>query len=170
MSEWTLSRLTPDSSHLETLAGLTHAEWGYLYPEESLTQWTDHMRASCGSGGVPSVFVATVRDAGGERVVGTASLLSADLPTRPALSPWLASVLVLPGWRGRGIASALIDRVHREAEAHAVTRCYLYTPDQQALYARLGWRSQETLTYRNAVVTVMTRDMSAPGFDATTLI
>ncbi|WP_110686440.1 GNAT family N-acetyltransferase [Salinicola aestuarinus] len=158
MSAWSLSRLMSDSPHVETLAGLTYAEWGALYPHESLAQWTDDLRASCGSGGVPSVFVATAPGRDGDVVVGTASLLEADLPVRPAYSPWLASVLVLPAWRGQGIASALVERVWQEAEASAVARCYLFTPDRQSLYARLGWRWTESLTYRGNAMTVMCRE------------
>src|SRR3954465_8289992 len=36
--------------------------------------------------------------------VGTASLVNNDLPSRPDLSPWLASVLVLPPFREKGTA------------------------------------------------------------------
>ena len=39
--------------------------------------------------------------------VGTASLVNNDLPSRPDLTPWLASVLVLPPFRGKGIVHRL---------------------------------------------------------------
>ena len=34
--------------------------------------------------------------------VGTASLVTKDLPSSPDLTPWLAGVLVRPEFRGRG--------------------------------------------------------------------
>ena len=45
------------------------------------------------------------------RPVGTASLAHTDLAARPDLTPWLAEVLVEPGSRGRGDATALVRRV-----------------------------------------------------------
>ncbi|WP_435389741.1 GNAT family N-acetyltransferase [Halomonas sabkhae] len=113
------------------------------------------MRADCGPAGVPSVFAAM----SGERPVGMASLVVDDMSDRRDLTPWLASVFVLPEWRGHGIASRLVRRVEEEAEAHGVGRCYLYTPDQQSLYRRLGWQDVEEREYRGEVVTIMQRDL-----------
>ena len=93
--------------------------------------------------------------------MGTASLTESDLDSRPELTPWLASVFVLPAWRGRGIASALVERVAEEARMAGCPGCYLYTPDQQALYARLGWQMQEELDYRGERVTLMWRGYGA---------
>ncbi|MCE3026562.1 MULTISPECIES: GNAT family N-acetyltransferase [unclassified Salinicola] len=156
-----LRRLRPDSPHLDTLARWTYAAWGALYPEESWPQWRDHLRRQCGEQGVPSVFVAIAEEAGREIPVGTASLTESDLDSRPELTPWLASVFVPPAWRGRGIASALVERVAEEARVGGCPGCYLYTPDQQALYARLGWQTQEELDYRGERVTLMWRDCGA---------
>ncbi|WFF42166.1 N-acetyltransferase [Salinicola endophyticus] len=156
-----LRRLRPDSPHLETLARWTYTAWGARYPEESWPQWRDDMRRQCGEQGVPSVFVALAEEAGREIPVGTASLTASDLDTRPELTPWLASVFVPSAWRGRGIASALVERVAEEARAAGCSGCYLYTPDQQALYARLGWQTQEELDYRGERVTLMWRGWSA---------
>src|ERR687894_3200472 len=41
---------------------------------------------------------------------GTASLTHGDLAARPDLTPWLAGVFVLPAFRGRGHATALVRR------------------------------------------------------------
>lgn len=62
-------------------------------------------------------------------------------------------------WRGQGIASALVRRVEAEAATHGFERFYLYTPDQQALYRRLGWQALESLEYRGETVTVMSRQL-----------
>ena len=43
--------------------------------------------------------------------VGTASLVASDLPSRPDLTPWLASVLVRPQFRGRGYSAPLVKHV-----------------------------------------------------------
>lgn len=159
MQAWSLQRLSPCSPHVETVAQWTYDAWGGLYPEESRMQWIENVRSQCGDGGVPSVFVAVVVEAGEELPVGTASLTAQDMSARPELTPWLASVFVPPAWRGRGIASALVARVEAEARDAGFDRCHLYTPDQQRLYARLGWCERERLEYRGESVTLMRLDL-----------
>ena len=71
-------------------------------------------------------------------MVGSASLIAQDMDTRPELSPWLASVYVAAEHRRQGIGSALVRRVAQEAAALGVETLYLFTPDQEHFYARLG--------------------------------
>ncbi|WP_110649928.1 GNAT family N-acetyltransferase [Salinicola peritrichatus] len=160
MSNVSLQSLSPQSTHVETVARWTYDAWGALYPEESWAQWRENVRLQCRDSGVPSVFVAVVVGAGGKDVlVGTASLTAQDMSVRPELTPWLASVFVPLAWRGLGIASALIARGEAEARNAGFNHCYLYTPDQQRLYARLGWCEQERLEYRGEWVTLMRLDL-----------
>jgi GNAT superfamily N-acetyltransferase len=150
-------RLQADSPHARTVAGWTHDTWGHLHPDTPAADYHREFYAQCGEGGVPSVFVA-MHEAS---PVGTASLVADDMDIRCELTPWLASVFVQPGWRGRGIASRLVRRIEAEALAHGIRHFYLYTPDQQALYRRLGWEEREALTYRGESVTVMSRRLDA---------
>jgi N-acetylglutamate synthase-like GNAT family acetyltransferase len=53
----------------------------------------------------------------------------------------------------------LVKRVEVEAIDSGLQHFYLYTPDQQALYRRLGWQDVETLEYRGETVTVMSRQL-----------
>jgi GNAT superfamily N-acetyltransferase len=157
MRDITIVRLIPDSDHVDTVASWTYAEWGHLHPGSTGEWWREAFRRECGEDGVPSVFVAMQ----GNRPVGTAALMAEDMDSRRDLSPWLASVFVLPEWRGRGIASALIRRVEEEAAASGFRQFYLYTPDQQTLYRRLGWQDHEALSYRGEDVTIMLRQLEA---------
>ncbi|MDW5377651.1 GNAT family N-acetyltransferase [Halomonas sp. HP20-15] len=150
-------RLHADSPHAGTVAGWTHDTWGHLHPETSAEEYRREFYAQCGEGGVPSVFVAMH----GALPVGTASLVADDMSARRELTPWLASVFVLPEWRGLSIASRLVRRVETEARAQGIRHFYLYTPDRQALYRRLGWREREALIYRGESVTVMSRRLDA---------
>ncbi|MEC9482741.1 MAG: GNAT family N-acetyltransferase [Halomonas sp.] len=147
--------LTPDSPHIETVAAWQQAAWGHLNPTLDFLGRCTEVRGECGPAGVPRVFVAMVE----AHPVGTASLIEDDMSTRPELTPWLASVFVLPEWRGRGIASRLVRRVEEEARQADVERFYLYTPDQQALYRRLGWQAFEDVSYRGEQVTLMYRTL-----------
>ncbi|QEM83083.1 GNAT family N-acetyltransferase [Halomonas binhaiensis] len=151
MRAWTIERLEADSPHLAKVAAWTYEAWGHLHPDSDFESWSKEVASFCGNGGVPSVFVA-MRDG---KPVGTASLSPDDMSIRREYSPWLASVFVLPEQRGQGLASALVRRVEDEAREHGVNRLYLYTPDQQSLYRRLGWRDLEALSYRGEDVTVM---------------
>lgn len=143
--------LSPGSPHLKTIVAWQHEAWGHLNPTLSFAARCDEVRGDCGESGVPRVFVAMA----GDRPVGTASLVVDDMEVRPELTPWLASVFVLPEWRGQGIASRLVRRVEEEAREAGIATFYLYTPDQQALYRRLGWAEREVLCYRGEKVTVM---------------
>ena len=71
--------------------------------------------------------------------VGTASLVNHDLPSRPDLTPWLAGVLVLPPFRGKGYSAALVRRVE-EAAILSTTTLWLYTWSAEPVYAKLGWQ------------------------------
>ncbi|MGR2739369.1 GNAT family N-acetyltransferase [Billgrantia sp. Q4P2] len=153
----TIVRLSPDSPHVATVASWTFAEWGHLNPGHTAETWREAFRRECGEGGVPSVFVAMQCD----QPVGTAALMAEDMASRGELTPWLASVFVLPEWRGRGIAARLIRRVEEEAADSGFDQFYLYTPDQQGLYRRLGWQDHEELSYRGEEVSIMLRRLEA---------
>ncbi len=159
VSGLSLARITVHSPHVATLAGWAHAEWGHLHPGRSRAAAIATFRADCGPAGVPSVFAAL----DGERPVGMASLVAEDMSDRRELTPWLASVYVLPEWRGRGIASRLVRRVEEEARAHGHGLFYLYTPDQQSLYRRLGWVDVEQREYHGETVTIMRRTFPPAG-------
>ena len=85
------------------------------------------------------------------------------MDTRPELSPWLASVYVAADHRRQGIGSALVRRVAEEAASLGVEALYLFTPDQERFYARLGWTVLERCTYRGYPQVVMTLSLAAPS-------
>jgi predicted N-acetyltransferase YhbS len=116
------------------LAGWHHAEWGELMApwalDDALTELLAHR-----DGEFPATFVAI----DGDTVLGSASLIDEDAPAFHDLSPWLASVYVLPGWRGRGIATALIEAVLRRAHRLGFAHIHLFTDGDGTLYRRLGF-------------------------------
>lgn len=95
----------------------------------------------------------------GETPVGTACLTLEDLDTRPDLTPWLASVFVLPEQRGRGHASALVRAVEQAAAARGHRRLWLFTWTSMPLYARLGWKTVGLEEHHGGAVTLMRRDL-----------
>jgi ribosomal protein S18 acetylase RimI-like enzyme len=71
-------------------------------------------------------------------------LLFPRLPT-PALPPtregYLLNVYTRPAWRGRGVASALVDAAVADARALGLARIRLHaTAEGQPVYAAAGFR------------------------------
>jgi predicted N-acetyltransferase YhbS len=97
----------------------------------------------------------------GDVPVGTASLVAHDLPSRPDLTPWLASVLVRPQFRGRGYSAPLVQHVEEAAAASAAV-LWLYTWSAESVYARLGWErvGLERDTGRDIEVVLMKRNLN----------
>jgi predicted N-acetyltransferase YhbS len=141
---------------IPTLARWHHDEWASRMPELTIADRVERFRARATPGGVPTGFVATVD---GE-VAGMACLIECDLESHAHLSPWLASVLVAPNHRGRGIGSALCRRVNEEARLIGFVRVYLFTLDKQELYRRLGWWIVEQANWRGHRVTIMANDLA----------
>ena len=96
-------------------------------------------------------------------IVGTASLVNSDLPSRPDLTPWLASVLVLPPFRGKGYSAPLIRCVEEAATLYATT-LWLYTWSAESVYSKLGWQhvGPSRDEARGIDVILMKRDLSRP--------
>jgi predicted N-acetyltransferase YhbS len=136
---------------VDQVAAWGFAEWGHLNPGQTLQSRTARIRETMDDDRVPIVLVA-LDDAG--LLVGTASLLFDDLEgdTR---NPWLASVFVPAGQRGKGTASALVVAVEDAARRLGYPILYLFTTSAARLYGRLGWRALERRDYRGEHIQVM---------------
>ena len=77
------------------------------------------------------------------------------MDTKQELSPWLASVFVSPENRSRGIGSELVIQVMNQARDAGIKTLYLFTPDKEHFYIRLGWQPISKEIYRDHMVTVM---------------
>jgi len=95
------------------------------------------------------------------KLVGSASLKVHDLDIRPELTPWLGGVFVIRVWRGRGIATQLIELAIKEAQRLHLSDLYLWTPSAKSLYERLGWSEIERLKYCSYEISAMKRQISA---------
>ncbi|MFB2552846.1 GNAT family N-acetyltransferase [Ensifer soli] len=89
--------------------------------------------------------------------VAMAALCRDDLPQRPALNPWLAGVYVDHPHRGKGHARTIVAAVEALARDAGIAELFLYTPDAEGLYARLGWTERETLPRGAEILTVMSK-------------
>ena len=127
-------------------------EWAGSHPGATLADWTAGLARWCERGRIPTTFVAMVDS----EPVGSASLVLCDMDTRQDLSPWLGSVYVVPAFRRRGIATALVGHALARARDFGVERLYLWTDSAASLYERLSWRPFCQGIYQGRSVLVMT--------------
>ena len=138
------------------LAQWHHREWAALMPEWSLSQALAELQSHTGRCRIPTTFIALEEG----QLLGSASLLDMDLDGVEHLSPWLASVYVIPERRGQGIGRQLVARAVEEARALAVPIIYLYTAGQQGYYERLGWEPLERVRHYQTEVVIMQQRMA----------
>jgi GNAT superfamily N-acetyltransferase len=148
--------LPMDAQNIRQVAGWLHAEFGPRGRGATLETRTQRVRDRAGSREIPLTFVAY--EAGVP--MGTASLVAHDLYSRRDLTPWLASVYVLPAFRGRGVGAALCRRALREAARLGFGRLHLFTFDQEKFYASMGWTEIERTEFWRQKVTVMVHPAS----------
>lgn len=99
---------------------------------------------------IPSTYIA--KD---DVLLGSAAIVSRDMETEPQLTPWLASVFVRPEARKQGIGRQLVLHVMKQARKQGIDFLYLYTPDQESFYLKLGWSTIAKREYQGHDVTIM---------------
>jgi GNAT superfamily N-acetyltransferase len=123
-------------AHAPMLAQWHYDQWHELKAGDSPERRLALLHARANHRAVPTVFVA----ADGARLLGSATLAEHDMETRLELTPWMVDVFVAPEFRRRGIASALVKRLVREAAELGVAELYLYTtgPWRERFVCRFG--------------------------------
>ena len=135
------------------LARWSWSEWRVLYEARGRTL-DDGVSSYRERAQVDSLPIALIAFAGGE-LIGTASLMTQDLPIRPEITPWLAGVFVLPEWRQRGVASLLVRRALEEVRRLKLPTLFLWTSSAEALYLKHGWRPLERTEYCGKRIVIM---------------
>ena len=144
------------------LAAAHHAEWGGLLPGWSLDAALAELQSHRLRLAIPTTWLALADPAGAE-LIGSVSLLPEDDPRLPSYTPWLASLYVVPAWRGRGYGSALVRQLLSGAARLGVPQVYLFTAGQQDFYQRLGWRPREQVALEDHRVRIMDIETGAEG-------
>lgn len=150
-----IAHLPNDALVVGTIAEWHQQTWGYL-TGRSTAERIAEFEEQFESRRIPLTLVAFVEG----RPVGNASLLQSDMTTHPELTPWLASVFVLPHCRRRGIGARLCGRAVAEAERLGVTTLYLFTADRAPFYRRMGWVEMLREHYGGEPVTIMQLPLS----------
>ena len=142
---------------LPSLARLHHDEWSDVSPFKTVEQHKEKLLLRISQRPPPATCVLLID---GE-VAGSVSLLEHDdiADVRPDISPWLASLLVVPKYRGRGYGRDLVFHCVEQARTLGFPILYLYTHTHPEYYARLGWHSIEQRIVRSETVTVMCKQL-----------
>lgn len=149
----TIAYLADHPAFVPSIAEWQHAQFGYLNPAGTLEQRAERLRQSLHRDRLPMALVAVDRD---RQLLGSAGIVATTL-THQHLTPWLSSVFVPPEQRGRGIASALSLCANEEAARLGYETLYLFTPDSEHLYARIGWTTFDAVIHNGVKLTIMSR-------------
>ena len=159
MNEWrypnvsATTRIAPLAEHpqaIPLLAEWFHREW-FRYDGRSIRMIERQLGENLNRDRIPITFLALR----GSTMLGTVSLDLYDLPSHDHLSPWLASLFVLPSARREGIGSALVTHVQHFASSHGVSAIHLWTPGSTRLYERCGWTVLNRAIYGSRPITLM---------------
>lgn len=144
--------LLDDPEYLAQTASLLFGAWSYL------PLWSDEQRIrkrllnrNADDNQQPTL-VAVDSD---NNVIGTGSIIHYELNNDPQRVHWLGEIVTKSSHRGQGVASTLIKHFMALAAERGITELWLYTPDQQSLYRKLGWQDREQLMVTGESVTVM---------------
>lgn len=130
-------------------------EWGHQSPNTTLESIEDRFCGHLNRKEIPFTVLAME----GEEPIGTASLVFHDLKDRQDLSPWLSGVYVLPNQRGKGIGTKLVKVIELLAAQLGEDQLYLFTPDRESFYTRLGWTVLERTQLRNKDFVIMEKEI-----------
>lgn len=135
------------------VAGWIWEEWRDVIEQPTVSEFEQWMRRGGRRRGLPTTLLWMEQG----MPIGTVSLELDELGISPELSPWMASLYVLPAHRGRGLGRALVRLALEEARAFGVEMLHLYTPHHQDYYRALGWEYVEECRLRGQIVTLMRR-------------
>ncbi len=152
---YSIEYLSEHEEFMPVVASWLIEQWGFLDPGFTVTDAVTDFKTRFKPGGIPCTVIALIN---GE-IAGTASLINDDMPERPELTPWLASVYVVPEFRKKGIAGKMIDRIINDAAALGVSRLYLFTFGDPSFYSKRGWTIMSKDVYHERPVTIMFRDL-----------
>lgn len=148
-----ISFLADHPEFIPVLAPEILEHWRHALAEETIEIREAKLRQHMNKIELPLALVAHTE----REVLGTAALRATELEGYEHLSPWLGGVFVRRPYRGRGIASVLSSAIEQRAWALGHNEMYLFTPDQQRLYSRLGWSKLESTTWHGISSDIMVK-------------
>jgi len=142
------------------VAGWYFEEWGHKIPSNSIPQTIERISRKLNRDQAP-LHILAIED---EKVLGVAQLKLYEMDIYPDKKFWLGSLFVSPASRGRGVGSALANKIATTAEGVGVKELHLQTQALDGgLYRHIGWHLIETIVYKDVPVVVMVRKLGLQG-------
>ena len=141
-------RVAPgDDEIIDILADYHAKAFGVSFGRESkdrAKEMQDHSKQEPGSSAVPMTLIALIN---GE-LAGSCRICEDDFDgARPNMTPWLATLFVLPTHRGKGVGSALANNAAYEVKSSGCGDVlYLWACEREValgMYQKLGWKILE---------------------------
>lgn len=147
--------------HIPQLAEWHHQAWAHLSSADaSVTTLIEEMNEYLTDAAIPKMFICEQAN----QVMGSSSLIAADMDSRTDLSPWLANVYVNPHYRNKGLGKLLVNAVVDYAKALGLQKIYLFTADKADFYQTLGWSMISHEDYKGEMVTIMEYELSQQSY------
>lgn len=156
-----LSILTPESPEFNTIAKWQFDEWAHYHDNHTFEKRIDLILETSIQkeiNKIPCTWTAKIDG----QLAGTMALIEDDLPSRPDLNPWFASLYVHPEFRKKGLGSYLCQFATEKVREWGYEKLYLYTPDQEKLYQKLGYQTIERSSLKGDDIVVMGIDFKNP--------
>ncbi|WP_166377424.1 GNAT family N-acetyltransferase [Pseudoalteromonas sp. Z9A4] len=133
-------------------------EWGHLLENPLDNIFVSRLQSCLNKTKFPLVILAI----DGEELLGAAQIKLNQMSIYPNKEHWLAGIYVEPKYRGNNVAASLIKRIQEIAITLRVETLHLQTEDLSGgLYAKLGWKPDECVNFRNIDVMVMSKRLNA---------
>lgn len=143
---------------IPTVARWLFDEWGFRREGNCYETTCERLSAAASADNLPMYLLAVEN----EIVVGCAALKLREMQIYPEREHWLGNVYVPTEWRGRGVASRLVQAVVGACPRFNVSVLSLQTERADGgLYRKLGWQPVERVRSFGIEVTVMERDLRA---------
>jgi GNAT superfamily N-acetyltransferase len=137
-----IALLADHAEQIDDLAARYRAEWAPYYGDAGPGDACEDLSSRCNRDRLPAGLVAI----DGGQAVGTAAL---DRDESTGLAPAIVGLLVVPGSRGQGIASALINAAERLAGELGYDEVFISTSILQGSLRRRGWQESGDVTFAN---------------------
>lgn len=139
-----------------TLARWFVEEWAPYYGPDGPGAAEEDLVACCNRDKIPTALVAFDAES---NVVGTAALKADSVGSELGQGPWLAAFLVGKHHRGKGVGTALVEAIEREACRLGFQTIYTSTDAAEGIYRRRGWQALNQVSSLRGPITVYRKDL-----------
>jgi len=131
-----ISYLADCPQEAKTIAQWYFDEWAYAVPEVTVEKVLDNVKSNATSRAGSPLIMTLHED---HQLCACAELKLRENKNHPEYENWVGGVYVQENYRGRGYASALLDKAKQHTLQHNIKTLYLQCEDKNiALYLKQG--------------------------------